>query len=770
MVKSKILGKWVLTAFLSLVVTTVHAQEHTVSNIDKGVSPLDVQTRTLDKLIEVTDKNIHDITNCAATQQLLSNGSCVDPDEVDPETSAAFKTVMPVCGGANEVAKWDGSAWNCVSINVSKDCSGAANLGQCSSANLSLQDGQTQSGVTCSGDYGTCTADVQCDSGAYKFTNGPSCPSSPINCYDSVGGLGCSSMQSVNHGESASWSCDVGYTGSCSAVCKNGSFDESSNECSLTPVNGTCGTTADTCSSGDYDSAPIDTATEFKWTCKGKNGGSDSPTCTFAKAPDCASTSKYIMSTPTGTNGLQATCVHALPDGMNGETKSFAHNDGTCQDTIPMLFLHNDVPTCSAVFKCSGNSWVEQSSSGSCSIAPTPVTGVCGSSHDACSKGIWQDGTDTASQYKWTCLGQNGGSDTACTKAKTATPVNGSCGSTADTCNAGDYDFNPIDSNTEHKWTCKGKNGGNDASCTKAKAINGSCGSTANTCSAGDYDSDPVDSNTQYKWTCTGKNGGTDKSCTKAKVVNGQCGSNKDSCLKGTVDNKSSTATHDLWDCKGSGGGTTDSCSKVKAATYTWVKDSTSCQPSGLSGCSIPWAWYCKNSSGTIVSDSNCTSSAPSPRSGSTPCGCGLDGGGGGNCFVPETFITMHDGTLKPVIEVKVGEKVKSPQGYNTVLKKHVHDHTGKLFGVNDSENFVTGSHPIFTVEGWKAFEPAKAKQLNPDLDIQQLSLGDVIVTDKGHVTLNKISHIPVQGLKVYNLRLDGSQEYYADGFVVHNK
>tara|TARA_Y100000296_G_scaffold2588_1_gene3672 strand:+ start:18095 stop:20560 length:2466 start_codon:yes stop_codon:yes gene_type:complete len=821
MVKSIFLKKWVFTVFACVVASSVNAQEHTASNLEKGVSPLDVQTRTLDKLIEVTDKNIHDITNCAATQQLLSNGSCVDPDEVDPETSAAFKTVMPVCSGANEVAKWDGSAWSCATINLSKDCSGAANLGQCRSANLSLQDGQTQSGVTCSGDHGTCTADVQCDEGTYKFTNGPSCPSSPINCYDSVGGSGCGSMQSVNHGESASWSCDTGYTGSCSAVCKNGSFDKSSNDCSLTPVNGTCGTTADTCSTGDYDSNPADTATEFRWTCKGKNGGSDSPTCTFAKTPDCAAINKVVNSTPTGPNGLQASCFHMLPSGMNGETKSLAHNDGTCQDTIPMLFLHKDVPTCSAVYKCSGNTWVEQSSSGSCSTTPTPVTGVCGSNHDGCSKGVWQDGTDTASQYKWTCLGQNGGSDTnctkakavtpvngscgstantcsagdydsnpidsstqykwtctgknggsdaSCTKAKPMTPVNGSCGSTANTCSAGDYDSNPIDSSTQYKWTCTGKNGGSDASCTKAKPVNGSCGSTANTCSTGDYDSDPTDSSTEYKWTCTGKNGGTDKSCTKAKAVNGQCGSNKNTCVKGTVDNTSSTATHDLWDCKGSGGGTTDSCSKVKSSSYSWVKETTlGCSPSGFSQCSTHWEWQCQNTSGNQVSSTNCSGAAPNPSSGIDSCHCGTLGGGGG-CFVPETFITMHDGTLKPVIEVKVGERVKSPQGYNTVLKKHVYDHTGKLFGVNDSENFVTGSHPIYTVEGWKAFEPVKAKQLNPELDIQQLSLGDVIVTDKGHVTLNKITHIPVQGLKVYNLRLDGSQEYYADGFVVHNK
>ncbi|MEC8466799.1 MAG: Hint domain-containing protein, partial [Pseudomonadota bacterium] len=401
----------------------------------------------------------------------------------------------------------------------------------------------------------------------------------------------------------------------------------------------------------------------------------------------------------------------------------------------------------------------------------TPVNGSCGSTANTCSAGDYDASpADTSTQYLWTCNGQNGGSNASCSKTKPVTPVNGSCGSTANTCSAGDYDASPADTSTQYLWTCNGQNGGSDASCTKAKPVNGSCGSTANTCSTGDYDSDPADSSTEYKWTCTGKNGGTDKSCTKAKAVNGQCGSNKNTCVKGTVDNTSSTATHDLWDCKGSGGGTTDSCSKVKSSSYSWVKETTlGCSPSGFSQCSTHWEWQCQNTSGNQVSSTNCSGAAPNPSSGIDSCHCGTLGGGGG-CFVPETFITMHDGTLKPVIEVKVGERVKSPQGYNTVLKKHVYDHTGKLFGVNDSENFVTGSHPIYTVEGWKAFEPVKAKQLNPELDIQQLSLGDVIVTDKGHVTLNKITHIPVQGLKVYNLRLDGSQEYYADGFVVHNK
>ena len=50
-------------------------------------------------------------------------------------------------------------------------------------------------------------------------------------------------------------------------------LDPSCHTAPVQPVNGQCGTSKDSCASGDFVDA-TDTATDYKWQCNGKNGGS----------------------------------------------------------------------------------------------------------------------------------------------------------------------------------------------------------------------------------------------------------------------------------------------------------------------------------------------------------------------------------------------------------------------------------------------------------------------------------------------------------------
>ena len=50
----------------------------------------------------------------------------------------------------------------------------------------------------------------------------------------------------------------------------------------------------------------------------------------------------------------------------------------------------------------------------SCTITPTPTTGICSASLNQCSSGTFSDQADTATNYQWQCLGQNGGSNASC--------------------------------------------------------------------------------------------------------------------------------------------------------------------------------------------------------------------------------------------------------------------------------------------------------------------------------------------------------------------
>ena len=66
------------------------------------------------------------------------------------------------------------------------------------------------------------------------------------------------------------------------------------------------------------------------------------------------------------------------------------------------------------------------------------------------------------------------------------------------------------DSDTLYKWTCVGQHGGTTASnCQKLKPINGTCNNAiTNRCQSGTL-KDIEDSDTLYKWQCVGQHGGT---------------------------------------------------------------------------------------------------------------------------------------------------------------------------------------------------------------------------------------------------------------------
>ena len=219
---------FILSAFLLCL--PAQAQEFTVSSDGIMESGLEVQIDTLKKIQKKLDDEIKSITNCGGSEQFATSSGCQYINESEPETNAAAKAPMISCLDSNELAKWDGSKWYCESITVPNDCVGRAKLSECSTNSLSLQSGQKQSGVTCEGQFGTCSADVTCNNGSYSVSN-EFCPKKPQNCYASVGGTGCSAYHNLNHGEAGDWSCDTGYTGSCSAVCNSGNFESVRNSC-----------------------------------------------------------------------------------------------------------------------------------------------------------------------------------------------------------------------------------------------------------------------------------------------------------------------------------------------------------------------------------------------------------------------------------------------------------------------------------------------------------------------------------------------------------
>lgn len=230
---------------------------------------------------------------------------------------------------------------------------------------------------------------------------------------------------------------------------------------------------------------------------------------------------------------------------------------------------------------------------------PPAIDGECGDSDgdtlataptsDFCDVGTASTVSGTG-PWTWTCSGQNGGADDACTASLDPGPVvNGFCGPahgvdvsiapTTDLCSNGSA--TAVAGSGPWTWDCQGSNGGSDANCSAnvLPVVNGACGTangtfvatapTTDLCSTGTASA--VGGTGPWNWTCDGSGGGTTASCSAnpLPVINGACSSTAGACTAGTVsgDNGASACgTTRTWTCNGSGGGTTANCSKANPA------------------------------------------------------------------------------------------------------------------------------------------------------------------------------------------------------------
>lgn len=144
--------------------------------------------------------------------------------------------------------------------------------------------------------------------------------------------------------------------------------------------------------------------------------------------------------------------------------------------------------------------------------------------------------------------------------------------------------------------------------------------------------------------------------------------------------------------------------------------------------------------------------------------------GGHCHCFIAGTKISMSDGSYKKIEDVKVGDTLIGSNGnINKVLKLKPSPHRGLKYSINGSDYFVTEGHPFMTLKGWSAFNPKLAMKINPSLHISILQVGDFIVKDNSYEEVLTIGATDTDE-DVFNFELDGSRDYFANGFLVHNK
>jgi|ETNvirnome_2_300_1030623.scaffolds.fasta_scaffold07867_3 hypothetical protein len=128
-------------------------------------------------------------------------------------------------------------------------------------------------------------------------------------------------------------------------------------------------------------------------------------------------------------------------------------------------------------------------------------------------------------------------------------------------------------------------------------------------------------------------------------------------------------------------------------------------------------------------------------------------------CFVGGTQIQMHEG-VKSIEDVEIGDIVKSfDVGTSSVIDSKVtktYVHTDRYYMILNGTIKTTSVHPFYTDGKW--------------IEAGDLSIGDKILHVDGlEHTIDSIEEGD-EVVDVYNLEVGGIHNYFAEGYLVHNK
>lgn len=157
------------------------------------------------------------------------------------------------------------------------------------------------------------------------------------------------------------------------------------------------------------------------------------------------------------------------------------------------------------------------------------------------------------------------------------------------------------------------------------------------------------------------------------------------------------------------------------------------------------------------------------------------------SCFVTGTRILMADGEERPIETLQAGERVRDQYGRsNRILSvERVLLGARRLYGLNRLAPFFTAEHPFLTTRGWAAIAPAITRTENPTLAVLPLFTGMHLLGWSEHGNAGNLALAPQPALllleslcwidappttALFNLILDGSHSYIANGLIVHNK
>ncbi|MBS0350520.1 MAG: hypothetical protein JSR33_04910 [Proteobacteria bacterium] len=149
-------------------------------------------------------------------------------------------------------------------------------------------------------------------------------------------------------------------------------------------------------------------------------------------------------------------------------------------------------------------------------------------------------------------------------------------------------------------------------------------------------------------------------------------------------------------------------------------------------------------------------------------------------CFTEDTPVLLADGSSVPISQIRHKDPVV---GLNGVVALHTDEKVVQelkkdtvIYGFNEDAPFFTAGHPFLTSGGWKAIDISASLEENPELEISELKVGDMVCKFKSTDPLI-YEEIKISGFseailptsyKVYGLHLqDGPASYHANGYCV---
>lgn len=141
------------------------------------------------------------------------------------------------------------------------------------------------------------------------------------------------------------------------------------------------------------------------------------------------------------------------------------------------------------------------------------------------------------------------------------------------------------------------------------------------------------------------------------------------------------------------------------------------------------------------------------------------------SCLASDVKVTLADGSSRPVKELKLGDVVKGSTGDHKIVASNIYQSGLRvLYGINGGAALLTGDHPLHTKDGWKVINPESAKLYADKAGFAKtaLTVGDVLITDKGEVVVKSIErHAKVNPISTYNIKVDGNAGFFANGIEV---